>query len=220
MATYAFTTTNTTFSLSVDGVSVGTWDRTNELDTEHVYTIDDNVFTFSLRNPYYSSRITPEHSVTINGVEQSGTVRAIGHNIKDSVFFFPNVYSPNESTPYGSYVCLFKQSGAANPTVTVLNDSLGGSGGWTRGLVGKYSLERVGVFTPENTWIGGFGDWYENGNPYIAIRDNSTTLGYYTMYAELDKVWLEVRNAAGAAADLSTVFGATGTLYLPEIRVY
>lgn len=60
--------------------------------------------------------------------------------------------------PYKSYVALISQTGTAAPTVTVLENQLGGAIVWTRSNVGDYGGTLAGAFPINKTiaFMGGF----------------------------------------------------------------
>lgn len=86
MATYAFTTTDSAFTLSVNSVEVGTWDKADKADHTYKVDITGPSVILSLNNPYYSAAITGSDTVTIDEETQEGTIAATGEAIKDAVF--------------------------------------------------------------------------------------------------------------------------------------
>lgn len=55
--------------------------------------------------------------------------------------------------PYKVYTALLRQTGTSAPVATVLEDTLGGTVGWTYEDVGEYSAILTGAFTLGKTWI-------------------------------------------------------------------
>lgn len=87
MATFNFTTSGATFSLLIDTVSKGTWSKVDEVDSEHSLKSNDELFVFTLQNPYYGNRIKASDVIQVNGTPLTGTLSAKVANLKDNVFF-------------------------------------------------------------------------------------------------------------------------------------
>lgn len=86
MITYSLTSTDTTFSLSVNGESKGTWNKPT--CTEDILDISGNndVLGLSMHAPYYSCLINPAvDTITINGTPFSGTAAALKTAIRDGI---------------------------------------------------------------------------------------------------------------------------------------
>jgi hypothetical protein len=114
------------------------------------------------------------------------------------------------------YTALLSQSGTSNPTTIVLEDTKGITG-WTRAIAGFYKTLIPGI-TPTNTMTG-FGNWTGNAGTYIPISDQSTILGYYSVYIGVDgEIWLDVFNSSFVYTDLSTLL-TTASLPI-EIKFY
>jgi hypothetical protein len=86
MATFAFTTTDTTFTLTVNSAEVGTWDKTEKPDHAYKVDITGPSVILSLNNPYYSATIGSSDTLTIDGEAEAGTIAAKGEAIKDAVY--------------------------------------------------------------------------------------------------------------------------------------
>lgn len=55
--------------------------------------------------------------------------------------------------PYKVYTAIISQTGTSDPTVLVLENTLGGTVVWARSATGLYSGTLAGVFTASKTWI-------------------------------------------------------------------
>jgi hypothetical protein len=90
--TIAFTSTSSTFSISIGGVSHGTWDRVYEIDNPHSFSVTDNEIVIALDSgSYFSFTIYNTDTVTINGEEWAGTIRELYAELKRAVILLPVV---------------------------------------------------------------------------------------------------------------------------------
>lgn len=87
MSTYNFTTTATTFSLTVDGHNRGTWDRTTQGNSVFDLRVLNTAFVLSFINPFLSDIIRSSDTIQINSVTQVGTIPNIVNTLKSSVFY-------------------------------------------------------------------------------------------------------------------------------------
>jgi hypothetical protein len=224
MATYNFTTSGDTFSLAVNGTSVGTWDKTdgrNIIDDKIHIDVSGIALILSLADPYYSAHMRENEDILqIEGVTHEGSVLSFAASLKDDVM---SVASAGGGVSYSSYVAILTQTGTAAPVATVLESSVG-TVIISRLSAGSYALTSAeGTFPADKTYISGFGDWNGSNNPYMPIHDSGAVVGYYTLYGaggDGDTLNLSFRNVAGEGADISTLIGEGGSFYLPEIRVY
>lgn len=107
--------------------------------------------------------------------------------------------------PYKVYTALLTQTGTDAPVATVLENTLGGTPIWTRGLAGEYNCTLNGVFVQEKTLV-----FVSNVFPSLAdaviikastdSTDNFITLSArdltdseMEMEADLGSVFLEIR---------------------------
>jgi hypothetical protein len=122
MATYAFTTTDTTFSLTVGGIAQGTWPRTYKVDRTNHNWVSETLISLSLVEPYYTGTILASDTVTVNGDTIPGTRAAVFAELEDSVFYLS---SPEGGYPYSEWVGLITQQFTSAPTATVIQNTLG-----------------------------------------------------------------------------------------------
>jgi hypothetical protein len=102
------------------------------------------------------------------------------------------------------YTALLTQSGTSDPTTIVFENTRGVTG-WTRTNTGFYKSVGLVGMTPNNT-ITGFGNWNGNAGTYMPISDQSTILGYYSVYVGVDgELWIDVYDSSFVSVDLSTL---------------
>jgi hypothetical protein len=94
---------------------------------------------------------------------------------------------------YKNYVALISQTGTSNPTVKILENTLGNIV-WSRNGIGEYSGTLIGAFTTDKTW--GVSNQYANNN-----------ISLY--YGNQDVIILDILEGDNLISDLSI-----------EIRVY
>lgn len=118
---------------------------------------------------------------------------------------------------YLSYVPIFFQVGTSDPSVTVLENTLGGTPIWTRVSEGYYIGTLAGVFTQNKTWIPNSDGSRIAMYPisFNAINDYA----YIFYWESVDTIALQIFNSTYNNVEYSTVFGGN-KLSLPEVRVY
>jgi hypothetical protein len=120
-------------------------------------------------------------------------------------------------TSYKKYVALISQSGAADPTVIVLENTLGGDIVWTTESAGRYVGTLAGAFPLNKTvCFATTGSNYGNSNTIIGFCKYDDNIPDTVL---LQTGW--VYNGGGYPQNLGTVDGS-GTHYEVsiEIRVY
>lgn len=75
------------FTMEVDGATYGVWPRVEQVDGIYSIDVSDKAVIMSLKNPYLSFIISEADTVSINGVNQAGTIRQVGELLKDNVFY-------------------------------------------------------------------------------------------------------------------------------------
>ena len=126
------------------------------------------------------------------------------------------------SATYKVYTALLSQSGTDAPVATVLENTLGETPTMVRNSAGDYAGDFVTpILTLNKTYVAGFGNFFDTGNPLMPIYNGSAIVGYYTILVATNGYFMGFLfyNASMTAVDLSALIG-TGTLFLPEIRVY
>ena len=102
------------------------------------------------------------------------------------------------------YTALLSQSGTSDPTTIVFENTRGVTG-WTRTNTGFYKSVGLVGMTPNNTMTG-FGNWNGQAGTYIPISDQSSVIGYYSVYVGVDgELWIDVYNNTFTNVDLSTL---------------
>lgn len=87
MATVNFTITDEQFTLLKDSVSLGTWDKRDEVDEKFDIVYGDNAATITLYDPYYSFILRASDTIQIGGVGLTGTFKDKLETLKDEVFY-------------------------------------------------------------------------------------------------------------------------------------
>lgn len=119
----------------------------------------------------------------------------------------PPYYTP--TTGVKIYKAQIRQTGTNNPTLTILQNTIGDIV-WTREGVGSYKGTLTGAFGNETTLNTIFGDFGGDGNPYIPISQTTSITGYYTMYLNPEnEIFLLTVDNTFAAAEMSTLLGTT-----------
>lgn len=90
MATINFTTTDTTFTMEVNGINYGTWDKVQQVDDVYGITNGGNVIGITLQNPFKSYVIKLGDEVNINSEEITEALPVLAETIKDEVLYLPN----------------------------------------------------------------------------------------------------------------------------------
>jgi hypothetical protein len=124
--------------------------------------------------------------------------------------------------PYQSYVVLFNQIGTSDPSITMLENTLGQNVTWTRIGVGVYHgtfdvpIPRTKIFMDNGT------DYNGNGTLIIPISDNSSIIGYYMFHQDgndnVNRMQIRVYNSAFVSTEYSTLLDTT--LIPLQFKVY
>lgn len=132
---------------------------------------------------YFS--IINDSTVSINGPAVDSTARA--------------------AYPYTEYVGILSQIGTAAPTVTVVNNTLGGTVVWTRTSAGSYTGTLTGAFTSGKTIVMPM-------NASLPVADKAA----YVYQSSVDNITILARLiSTGVFADLNT-----SSFMEIQIRVY
>jgi hypothetical protein len=148
MATFAFTTTSSTFTVSLNGSQISAWPRLNRAEDDYKADVTDDVLILSLKNPYYSAHITEDDTVTIGGETFEGTLYELSSELKDNVL---SKEAPGAAA-YSVYTALLTQIGTGAPTAVVLANTIG-SIVWTRSSEGYYLATLEGAFPDDRTFF-------------------------------------------------------------------
>jgi hypothetical protein len=106
--------------------------------------------------------------------------------------------------PYKVYTAFISQSGTSAPTVTVLENTLGGAISWAYTGVGIYTGTLSGVFTLSKTWV------------HTNLGNSSVVDGIVRgVHVDLNTVIVNTYNTSAVGSD--NILNANGLL---EIRVY
>lgn len=130
----------------------------------------------------------------------------------------PDIHMPR--TPeIKEYQALFGQTGTAQPTITLLKNTLGGTINWNRVDVGYYQAHGQGLFTVGKTIVLPFGDGYAIALPIVST---SAITGFIAAYPDGDGNYIDVLTFANTAGfpntDYSTL--ANPTQFIINILVY
>jgi len=100
----------------------------------------------------------------------------VGGNMKAVVDLIPEI-------SYKVYTAILNQSGTNNPTVTILQNSLGGNIVWTRFATGSYKGTLSNTFTVNKTYVSSSlsqtGNDILNGGPSFILPNSEIDFFYY-----------------------------------------
>lgn len=123
------------------------------------------------------------------------------------------------------YVCKVVQDATASAlTVTAFENTIGTVNS-NYVSIGIYRLNTASLWSLTKTWISGCSLWSGSTdgiiwNPIID-RAGTTLLGYYSLQQrDVDNLELRVIDVTFTYVELGSLIGATGELFLPEIRIY
>jgi hypothetical protein len=119
-----------------------------------------------------------------------------------------NPGSSGSVAAYQSYVALIIQSGTPleDPTVTVLENTLGGTPVWTATATGTYIAHLAGAFPGNRTWL--------NPCSSVVIDQDALVSKYMTIQATGDDITIQLWDET-----FNTLQDGLNILHL-EIRVY
>ena len=121
-------------------------------------------------------------------------------------------------TSYLVYAAVLSQTGTNAPTVSVKENTLGGTVVWTRSGVGIYNGTLSGAFPESNTVPIPFGTAPVS---YMPIGNSSLPDFYWTVVRGSDNIiQLIVNDLNFSAAELSTALDSYSGGLLVEVRVY
>lgn len=123
---------------------------------------------------------------------------------------------------YLAYTALLTQTGTDAPTVTVLENTLGGTVVWTRDDVGSYKGTLAGAFVNNKTIPGTSGNVGIVGNGQASTTPADYVIQFFKSATDEDTVNLVVYDLDFNQVELSTILDIGGTQYTIsiEIRVY
>ncbi len=87
MKTVNFIPTDETFTVTVNGETIGTWTREDAADTQFIFKVSDSQAIVALQNPFWGATLFSTDTIQISGETQSGTIREIISKLKGLVFF-------------------------------------------------------------------------------------------------------------------------------------
>jgi hypothetical protein len=170
--------------------------------TNYTLTIDalNNRIGINQVSPSYSLDLTGSMRLSNAPTTSAGGFEFITRNTSTGVV--------EKKLGYKVYTALISQSGTAAPTVTVLENTLGGTVAWTRSSVGTYIGTLSGAFTANKT-----AGWIQHN------LNGSYAFGTDTVWYSVDQdtgstVKINVTNQSGTATDSSMKQASL------EIRVY
>jgi hypothetical protein len=144
MSVINFRTTISSFTIIVDDVTAGQWDKTKQSDNITTLEVVGNQMNITLNNPSYSLTILSTDTIQINGTE----IAWDGSTIKNRILFIMS------SSNFGQYIAIVSQSGTSAPTATIISNTLGSIPTWSYQGVGEYSLTgQPGDFPPSKTFL-------------------------------------------------------------------
>jgi hypothetical protein len=151
-------------------------------------------------NPSYTLDLTGSMRLSTTPTTSAGGFEFITRNTSTGVV--------EKKLGYKVYTALISQSGTAAPTVTVLENTLGGTVVWTRSSVGTYIGTLSGAFTANKT-----AGWIQHN------LNGSYAFGTDTVWYSVDQdtgstIKINVTNQSGTATDSSMKQASL------EIRVY
>lgn len=127
----------------------------------------------------------------------------------------PNVILP-KNIAVKEYAARVNQNGTSIPSNTiVLKNSYKYSIYWTRTSAGLYVLNSNNEFTLGYTIFENMTDALGTSRQWIPISDGTAITGYYSIFVyAVNKIKMEWKDNTWAAADMGTILGSLGHLYI------
>lgn len=129
--------------------------------------------------------------------------------------------SPVASLGYKIFTGFLSQAGTSNPTLSVLQNTLGTTVSSTRNLAGVYYINFTSAYTTiDKLFVPGFGNSSDGPGIFMPILQSNLVVGYYTLASNDDVgLILYVYDDAGSLVELSSIYGSTNQLPI-EFRIY
>jgi hypothetical protein len=145
------------------------------------------------------TKIKGDSTQTITATSPNATLTISGGTNLTSTIISPSTVRLDYVEPYKKYIALVTQSGTNNPTVQVLENTLGPIT-WVRLTAGNYEAQSLNEFTPSKT--------------YLMVNQNNSSGITYLTYASDSQLFLQWYDFTGSQLD--------GNIYeiTIEIRVY
>lgn len=129
--------------------------------------------------------------------------------------------SPVASLGYKIFTGFLSQAGASDPTIIVLQNTLGTTVSSSRNLAGVYYIDFTAAYTTiDKLFVPNFGNIPGKPGVFMPILESKLVVGYYTLASNEDVgLILYVYDVAGSLTELSSIYDSKNQLPI-EFRIY